>query len=314
MIRINLLKKGTRKSAPEPQKSGLPRIFVILIICIGIAALGAGGYWLSTMFKSSKVSAPKSAIVEPTIPNERYLPSTHSKPMTVEETVSEVDEQDDKLHRRGMLDISYMDMAYAEKLNYEMLFCRNVCDLLAKVVPTTIGLTTLEIDSFTTIRATAYTPSREVVAEMLSSLRNEKATILPKPATSISAAERGFLVRFACTVELGLNLADPFVDLGLTRLPNRSQMPGMIDSLMSIARTSKVTLSPAPIRTKTETSGSNFTYRYHLQGTASYPGFVSYIRGLTDKKIPCAFEHLKLRATASETVVFEADIVFTVLE
>ena len=95
------------------------------------------------------------AVVKP-MAQKGLAPSTYSASSAanmVEEVVKEVNDSRLKFRESGVLDLPYDQLSFAERINYELLFPKNVCEMLSRVIPAGIGLKSLEIDNFQTVYA-----------------------------------------------------------------------------------------------------------------------------------------------------------------
>jgi len=92
-----------------------------------------------------------------------------------------------------------------------------------------IGLKSLEVDNFQTVYAAGVGPSKDLVQEMLASLKNEKLTVLPPPySLSSPTAMKAFASPFLQT-EFGLNLDRPARRLGACRGRPREGLLGVLN-------------------------------------------------------------------------------------
>jgi hypothetical protein len=306
MIRINLLKKYERRSA-KPRKQ-VPRVVYVLLVAAVVAAglAVAAVKYVPALMRSAQ---PKQYTVR-----QDLVPSTYSKAHVVEDIVREENDTGDKLKRKGLLDLAYNELAPEEKINYEILFGRKVCDLLGSAVPQGINFSTFTARNFDTIEGVSLTASRELITEMLTALRSEKATLMPKPQTRITSSGTGFRFTFAANVEFGLNLTDPMVDLGLGQLTKRDDVPLAAAALARVAKKNGVALTQAPQKMSVEAAGTYRRFHYRILGKASYRDFVRFVRGLQDERIACAFETFTLSALTSSMLKIDAQVVFTTAE
>ncbi|MBD3391205.1 MAG: hypothetical protein GF418_04045 [Chitinivibrionales bacterium] len=305
MVRINLLKKTVRKRAEGPK---IPvRVYVIAGVTAGIACLVFAGIWISRTLL--RPEPEKEYVVEKDL-----RPSTYSKAHAVEEVVREHDDLGDKIKRSGVLDLPYEELATAEKINYEIHFARNVCELLATTVPQGIGFRTLSGEAFRRISGETYAASRELITHMLTELRRAGVDPLPPPASVIRKTGSKYKFTFKADVEFGLNLREPFIDLELHHLTSREGLPHALQKLGMVARKNGVRLNGTPRKLSAEAAGEFRKFRYRLTGVCSYVQFVRFVQGLHEERVPCAFENFRLVAQTRDRLTFNAQILFTTLD
>ncbi|MGB7568748.1 MAG: hypothetical protein WBM07_12885 [Chitinivibrionales bacterium] len=308
MIRINLLKNT---AVLQRRPLHIPRAVFFAaggVVCAGILALaGMKGYAWYGAHHQTAGSAQERQVVKRDL-----APSTYVRSNMVEEVVKEVNDSRLKLRESGMLSLPYDQLSFAEKINYEFLFTKNVCEMLTRAVPGGIGLKSLDMDNFQTVYAAGIGPSKDLIHEMLVSLKGEKTAVLPPPYSFIKPNGRdGFRFAFSCKTEFGLNLTDPCVDLSLSSIVSRNGLPGTLASFSRIARQSRIAAAKDISLVSTDKVGNYYRSIYRWTGTCSYKDFVRFITGLYNEKIPCAFKHCSLIAQTASTVKVESQIVIT---
>ena len=195
MIQINLLKNSAEKHAAHPIDFGKIMIVAGAVVAAGVCIFG--GIFVFRSLQSHR-NVPTVAVVQQT-KEKGPAPSTYSAAHAanmVEEVVKEVSDSRLKLRESGVLDLPYDQLSFAERINYELLFPKNVCEMLARVVPAGVGLKSLEIDNFQTVYAVGLGPSREAIRDMWESLKKEKVNVLAPPYSFIKPAFKDGL-RFA---------------------------------------------------------------------------------------------------------------------
>jgi len=304
MVRINLLKKIIKK---KPEQRQIPRkVYVIGGTIVGIVCLAALGWRLVPHFLRRE--APKEYTVE-----ENLRPSTYSRAHAVEDVVDESDESGDKLRSGGVLALPYTELSPAEKVNYEIYFAKNVCDLLAEAVPEGIGFRKLSLDNFQKLSGTTLTASRESITQMLKGLRKGNVDPFPRPQSTIRKKGNGYEFQFAAQAEFGLNLRAPFIDLELRHLAARDDIDRTIRTFSQTAAEYGVHINGAPKKLPVESVGRFRKFRYTFKGISSYAQFVRFVSGLHEKRIPCAFEKCMLIAQTPNRLTIDAQLLITAI-
>jgi hypothetical protein len=310
MIRINLLNHTAEKHPTKGRNRG--KVFIVAAILAGVGICIWGG---SIGFRSYRTHRTIAAPEVKQIAQKGLTPSTYLKANMVEEVVKEVNDSRLKLRESGVLDLPYDQLSFSERINYELLFTKNVCEMLSRIVPAGVGLKSLEIDNFQTVYAVGLGPTKDIVQDMLVSLKKEKVTVLAPPYSFIKPAwKEGFRFAFSCKTNFGLNLTDPLVDGSLARLPSREALPGILDKFAKLAKQNQVTITKKISQVSSEKVGSYYRMFYQWSGTASYKDFVQFILGLYDAKLVGAFKRCTLTAKSSSVVVIESQLVVTAKE
>jgi hypothetical protein len=147
---------------------------------------------------------------------------------------------------------------------------------------------------------------------MLSSLKNEKLTVLPPPYSFVKPSGReGFRFAFSCKTEFGLNLTDPMVDLSLSDVGSREAINNVLKSFSRIAKQNRIIFSKEPGLVSTDKVGNYYRSVYQWAGAGSYKDFVKLVGGMYAEKIPCAIKHCSLLAQTASKVKIESQIVVT---
>jgi hypothetical protein len=310
MIRINLLKNSIEKHSTDTRPIG--KIFIVLgiLIATGICIFGGiFGYRFYTTHRKATLKEVKQ------IAQKGPSPSTYSNANVVEEVVKEVSDSRLKLRESGVLDLPYDQLSFSERINYEFLFTKNVFEMLARIVPLGIGFKTLEIDNFQTIYAVGLGPTKNLIQDMLVSLKKEKVTVMSPPYSFIKPAwKEGFRFAFSCKTNFGLNFADPLVDASLTRLPSRAALPEVLDQFIKLAKQNHITITKKIRQTSSEKAGSYYRLLYQWSGTASYKNFVQFVESLYDAKFMGALKQCSLAAKTSSIIKIESQLVVTAKE
>jgi hypothetical protein len=308
MVRINLLKNTAMQSKHRGRFLRTVIVAGAALSCAGLLvfAVMRGYAWYGARHQAAMPSR-ELQVVKPDL-----APSTYANSNMVEEVVKEVNDSRLKLRESGVLSLPYGQLSFAEKVNYEFLFTKNVSEMLARAIPNGIGLKSLDIDNFQTVYAAGLGPSKDLIQEMLVSLKGEKMTVLPPPYSFIKPNGRdGFRFAFSCKTEFGLNLTDPFVDLSLSQIASREHLPDLLASFSRIARQNHCGFAKGPGLASTDKVGNYYRSVYQLTGSCAYRDFVKLVAGLYSEKIPCAFKHCSLVAQTAKAVKVDAQIVIT---
>jgi hypothetical protein len=310
MIRINLLKNSAEKHSTHGRSIGkIFRTGGILVVAGVCAISGIFGY------RSYKTHRKTAASATQQIVQKGPAPSTYSKANMVEEVVKEVNDSRLKLRESGVLDLPYDQLSFAEKINYELLFAKNVCEMLTRIVPSGIGLKSLEFDNFQTVYAVGLGSSRNLVQEMLVSLKNDKVLLLLPPYSFIKPAGKdGLRFAFSCKTKFGLNLTDPLVDGSLARLPSRKSLQEVLDKFENLARQNHVTIAKKISQASSEKVGGYYRLLYQWSGAASYKDFVQFVGSLYEAKLMVAIKRCTLTAKSSSAIGIESQFIVTAKE
>jgi hypothetical protein len=229
MIHINLLKNSGEKHGQHVAALGKILMVAGAVVAGGVCIFGGGFAYRSYKEHQKTATVTMLQQAEEKGPDPSTYSSANSATM-VEEVVKEVNDSRLKLRESGVLELPYDQLSFAERINYELLFSKNVCEMLSRVIPSGIGLKTLEIDNFQTVYAVGLGPTKDLIENMLVSLKKEKVSLLSPPYSFIKPATRdGLRFAFSCKTNFGLNLTDPLVDGSLSRIPSRGALPEVCD-------------------------------------------------------------------------------------
>ena len=303
MISINLLKKQSKKKF-IPWKYSPKQLFMVgyttgaLIICtLGLVIIKR------LFFSSPKVTNEYRI-------KDDYSPSTFVKSNVVEEVVRDVNDSNDKITKRGLLDLPYEQLSFLEKINYEINFAKNICDLLHNTFTPGVDFRNLQISSFKSFQGDGLSKSKENVIKVFNALKKEKVEILPKPKTSITRKDDIYYFTVSCITEFGLDLEAPFL-LGYDEVLDHNDLAITTQKILVVAEENNVTVSSDLTQYKSNIIGDYKRFRYRFSGASSYNNFVAFVNSLYDRHIPCAFETFKLRALEQDLLSFEAEILLT---
>ena len=142
---------------------------------------------------------------------------------------------------------------------------------------------------------------------LLTALKRESDVTLQRDYTSITAQKNhDFKFVFLCNTEFGLNLTDPAVDLSLSVLPGRDDLPGLLDSLQAAAGRCEVTLSRKPEQISSQRMGNFYQFTYGISARASYKNIVQWIVSMNKARLPVAFSKLTITASTPGVVLCDA--------
>ena len=303
MVRINLLKYS---SVAGVHGGNFPRRALIAACIAGgvgiLAFAGLRGYAWFGLHREKTAPPQELRVVKPEL-----APSTYANTNMVEEVVREVNDSRLKLRETGMLGLPYEQLSFAEKINYEFLFAKNVCEMLSRTIPAGIGLKSLEVDNFQTVYAAGVGPSKDLVQEMLASLKNEKLTVLPPPYSFIKPnGHEGFRFAFSCKTEFGLNLTDPLVDLALAAVGPREGLLGVLKSFSRVAKQSRIAINKVTGPYCFRQGGKLFPRRLSMVGRGFVQGFCQAcgrpLRGKTSLRHQALFAHRANRVKGENRV------------
>jgi len=306
MNHINLLRKSGKKNRAVSLPSISPAVLVIIIAAVVVPL----GIVAVLRLIPKKASAPQIAATPAPSP---FKPSTYSdKSSIVEEVVGEIgSERAAKSNQRQNI-LPYTDLSFLEKVNYEVLFAKNVFAMFSRAVPAGIGLKTLEIDNFQTLYAVGIGNTRELISSTFIALKSEKLELLPKPFSYITPNDgEGYRFVVTCKIANGLDLADPFQ--ANDYLPSRDDLPIITRKVKTIAQKDSVFFGE-PKQLDAERIGLYGRFRYQYSGTTTYNNFVKFLLSLHTEKVVCAFKKIDMKARNGSEVTVDTEVLFTVKE
>jgi len=304
MIRINLLREP-KASARRKIPAHLGRTIAI-IAGVAVLAAGGGAVW---KFRAALIPKPRKAETADYTVNKESAPSTYAQHDVVEDVVKEVSDANQKLTKSGMLSLSYEELSFAEKINYEILFAKNIADLLARCVPSGIGLRSLEVENFQTLYMVGLGPNRDLIQTMVASLKNERVEILPPPYSFIKPNDgKSFKFAFSCKPAFGLNLTEAVID---APFPPQADQPSQVSDFEQYAHESGIVLSAKPKLVSPEKVGGYYRMCYQWSGNGTYKNFVKLITRLYQANAKCCFKRISLIALTGANLKIESQIIFT---
>lgn len=299
MLKINLIKSKTGKNR-HTQKS-IPKKLIVLSALI-LIVLGVGAIFLvNFQSKKSKPVAKSPA-------SNDYQSSTHSTDKAIEDIVKEVNTQ--KSGSPGLLDIAYNDMAFNERVTYEVLHTKKVLEMLSRTFPEGIGLRKLEISKFQTVYAVGLGDTKELIGQTFNSLRKERVELLPKPYSFITSDGKGYRFIVTLKTNYGLDFADHFQ--AIDHLVSREFLSDQLKKVEKIALRDDVNLKSGPKQQEVEIVGGYRRYVYKIKAECTYKDFVRFVMDLNSEQIPCAFKEISVEALVGSTIGIDAQMLITV--
>jgi hypothetical protein len=304
MIRINLLKTATGKTTVK-KSGGIPvwlPIGGIVLLCVCAGA----GFWY---FKFYKQLTPVVAIPEV---KTDFKPSTHVNPNMLEEVVKEVNDEKYSNQKAGFINLTYDEMSFAEKINYEVFFCKNIFDSLSKAIPVGVGFKLLEIDNFITIYSIGLGNSSDVVTDLFSKMKDQLG-LLPQPYSYIKKNDaKGYKFVITCKPNLGLDLVNAYQPVD--HLFAKDELSGKINKFTSLASSNRLHFKNKPVSLHVEKIREFQRFEFEWSSNGTYKDFVQFIADLYNEQLPCAFKSIHLKATTENNVEISTTIIFTVKE
>jgi hypothetical protein len=307
MIRINLLKEPSAVRHPKKRMNLVPALLVIA----GVVVAGGAGAML-WKFRSALIPRPHPVETTEYAVKKESAPSTYSQHHIVEDVVKEVSDANQKLTKSGILTLPYDELSFAEKINYEILFAKNIADLLGKAVPGGIGLRSLEANNFQTLYAVGLGPSKDAVQGMVSQLKTEGVEILPPPYSFIKPNDgKSFKFAFSCKCEFGLNLADPLIDAPFAP---KDDLPSLLATFAQFAKENGIAVTGKPKQLSSEKVGGYYRTCFEWTGSGSYKNFVKLVMRLYQANARCAFKRISLVALPGANLKIDSQILLTTRE
>lgn len=300
MLKINLIKNKPGKKHPSP--GTVPGKLIVLGV-ISVIILGAGTFfWLN--LSQSKKNGPESERPVST----DFQSSSHSPDKAIEDIVKEVNAE--KRGSPGLLDIAYNDMAFNERVTYEVLHTKKVLEMLSRTFPEGIGLRKLEISKFQTVYAVGLGDTKEIIGRTFNSLRKERIELLPKPYSFITSHGKGYRFSVTLKTNFGLDFADRFQ--AIDHLVSREFLSDQVKKVVKIAERDDIHLDTEPRQQDVEVVGGYRRYIYKIKAECTYKDFVRFVMDLNFEQIPCAFKEISINALAGSAVSVDAQMLITV--
>jgi|SRR5690554_52358 len=302
MIRINLLKEVYRKKRKPVLDN---KKITAITIFAGLCLIFTGGI---IGFLHLRNSSPPKLHQEEVVTD--YSPSSHLKPGMIEDIVHEINDSREKSIKEGILNIPYQDMSFVEQVNYEVAFGKNVVTMLSRVVPSGIGLNSLELTNFQTVYAHGVGKTKELIASTFNDLKKEKINLLQPPYSYIASdAKNGFKFVVTCKTDFGLNLSDPFQ--AVDHLGSREELSSILKNIVKIADENRIKFSE-PRQISAERVGQYRRFIYKVEGSGIYKDFVRLVLDLYNEQVACAFKKLNIKAKTRSSVIINAELLLTV--
>ncbi len=304
MIRINLLKQPAKKKIKRWKLS--PKVFIIPVSIVCVLMVSVGIWWVIKHFDLFSAEKKQQDIVK-----DDYTPSTFVSSNIVEDVVDDKFDTKDKLTERGLEDFPYEKLSFIEKVNYEIHFAKNICDLLKRTVQPGVDFNSIQADSFNTLKGVGIADSKDKVVNLFILLRDhKKVELLPKPQSKFSRSGGVYSFNILCKTEFGLNLEAPFF-IDAEEIIDYEELDLSVKRVVDVAKDEGVNIRSGPDRIDASLIDGYRRIRYHFSGVSSYNTFVTFINSLYNRHVQCAFEKLKLTALSDNSLEIDADIIFT---
>jgi hypothetical protein len=328
MIRINLAnssgassKKKTGRAVKEKKSSSVRPVFLVLLL---ILAVGVGAYYVMEYLKDMERQQPVKASLPPPVPKAEATPATKPSSLVktnmAENVVKEI-EGDSRIATTptstsaSRLNATYLEMSDPEKINYEVLFGRNVFDMIARCSRPGIGFGSLELENFQAIYASGSGMSRQMVQDMFTAYKNEKGELMPKPLSYIKDDDNSKgNFRFVITFQprYGNSVDDPFQ--AIDHIGFKGSIPQLLRTFSRLAGENNYKITAQPRQISTERAGSYRRITHKVSGTSTFGDFHKFVVALHNEKVPCAFKKISMKPIKDEIVRIDAEILFTVRE
>ncbi|MCL2183131.1 MAG: hypothetical protein FWB85_06650 [Chitinispirillia bacterium] len=321
MIRLNLA-----KGAPSPKKGGARKkrksptpAFIMFLILLA----GGGGYYYYTVMLPEIREAhtpPPPPPPKPPVPLPKDgakpadLPSSHVRTQIVEDVVKEISGEPSAAAAAGRLDAQYSDMTIAEKINYEVLFARNVFNMVTKLTPPGIKFRSLEVENFQSVYLSGAGITREMVQEMFAAFRSERGELMPRPYSNIKddpgeGGSYNFTIMHKPRFQ---TVADPYQ--AIEHVGFRDILQQHVRDFSRMAGENNFIMSAAPAQMLVERTGSYRRVTFKAAGMSTYKDFHRFVLALYDAKSPAAFKKVSIAPVKDEQVMVTAEVLFTVKE
>jgi hypothetical protein len=305
MVRINLLKSAALKKGIKKTK-GFPKwipVVAISFLCMLLA--GGAGVWF---LKTPKEPEPPVVVEQKT----DFKPTTHVNPNMLEEVVKEVSDERASNQRAGFISLNYDEMSFAEKINYEVFFAKNLLDSLSRIVPAGIGFKTLEIDNFLTMYSIGLGSSSALVTQTFTILKDHLG-LLPQPYSYIKENEtKGYKFVVTCKPNFGVDLLNSYQPID--HLFSKDDLSSKLSSFNTLATQNNLHFSGKPISVHVEKIREFQRIEFEWNCTGTYKNFVQFVSSLHKEQLPCAFRTIHIKAKTGNNVEISTNLIFTVKE
>jgi hypothetical protein len=299
MLKINLIKSKNGKK--RPARRPIPKKPIVISILVLIVFGSGAFFWVNFQGKTGKPVA-KSSLPED------YQGSTPSSGKAIEDVVKEVNAQ--RSSSPGLLDIAYNDMAFNERVTYEVLHTKKVLEMLSRTFPEGIGLRKLEISKFQTVYAVGLGDTKELIGQTFNSIRKEQVELLPKPYSFITSDGKGYRFIITAKTNYGLDFADRFQ--AIDHLVSREFLSDQLKKVEKVALRNDINLKSEFKQQEVEIVGGYRRYIYEMKAECVYKDFVRFVMDLYNEQIPCAFKEISINALVGSTIGVDAQMLITV--
>lgn len=311
MIRINLIRAAAHR--PRKPKRKMNRSIAILL-ALPLLALGGFALWklygmygtrLTALLRKPAQEAPRGP---ESVAHEEVPPTSFVSAQAVEDVIRDDVDSLAGDTSAAMQTVPYALLTSVEKINFERLFARTVCELFARTVPAGVDFRSMRADSFATFSAEGLSSSREQVAGVFTAVKAEDVIMLPRPYTEISPSGGGYHFSIACRADFGLDASSPSL-VNIAELPAYEDLDRTVSGIRAAASAAGLALVRPPAQTDSWVDGDVRRFRYRLDGSGAYGEFVGFVAELVRTKEPCAFSSFSVNAVGSGAVRFGADLI-----
>jgi hypothetical protein len=307
MVRINLLRTTTSQKSKKGVKTSSKKNYNIIVITIIIALLASGSIWY---FISKPVQ--KTEVVKATREKTDFVPSTHVKPNMIEDVISEVNAERNQRVGGALVNLSYDEMSFSEKITYEVVFTEKVFDRLSSLIPPGVGFKTLQIDNFNTLYAVGIGGTQDLVNQTFANLKADLG-LLSQPYSSIAQnGNRGFRFVVTCKPAFGVDYTASFQAIDF--LFTKEQLTRKIAQFKEMATQNNLTSKNLPSSITMDKIGEYRRFEYEWKCNGSYKSFVAFVNAMYNEKYPCAFKSIHITANNNVNVSIDTRFIITVKE
>jgi hypothetical protein len=318
MIHINFVRQTPSAPSSKGLKKAAPYVIVVLA-CVLVAVTGVLVYRYVPFSRIVRQAATRwtsrtaDTDTDTVTTSRTYAPSSQRGSRAVEDVVRDVRSDGQPVHDTGLLALSYDEMSFHERVCYEHLFARKTLAFVSEMTPDNVIMKRLSLQDFTSLHGEGYTPQRSAVRTMFHSLRSSDRFTLHKPPRSyIRAADgSGYAYAYEATVQWGLDIDEPGVDLSLPQCIYKGNEEIITDRLAVLAKDNDVSYLQGPDLLSTKRHGAFFRNTYRFSAITSFPDIARYVRAASEKPWYCGFSRLVVTARDNDRVHVDARLVIT---
>lgn len=201
----------------------------------------------------------------------------------------------------------------SKRIPYEMLFARSAIKAISSFPAEALPPESVELDSFSVVRVSGVSPSKEAVITALNAFRSS-VTLYPKPHTAVKPEGDGFAYTFAGAMTVPLDMRDPFVDSAIARLPLPDNHNDEVHRFERLAEGAGIAIRKGLRYTRREKGGSFHRFSYRMDATGTFQAFEHLLGDLHAGRVNCALGPTTLQAGRGDEMRIEATVFFTAKE